>query len=198
MSRPSLGHVWLGDDALLSIEQHAKIQAAAAEALVHVPDPRAVPLLIYGFSDPCGLIRKEAADTLCLIEIFGRESNPDEAMAACFKPALDAVEANRDRLVSAAMDELGGPLALSAAELLAAYPDRRAVAGLKAALDNPSKDVRGKAALALGAIRDPLLVPVLVAMLKDPVVSVRDCTVLALGKTGGREAEDGAHRRPGQ
>jgi len=191
-SRPYVGLLspFAGDEALESVEWHAKIQAEAAEALVHVPDPRSVPFLIDAFADKNGLIRLEAAQTLRLIEVFGRETHPERSLARYFKPALDAVEAKRDRLVSVALAELNGSMAATAAELLAAYPDRRAMEPLKLLLGHPSEVSRAKAVEALGALGDPDLVSDLVPMLNDPAIGVRDYTVVALGKINSEKAVD--------
>lgn len=191
-SRPYAGGMSsiFSDKALESIERHAKIQAVAAEALVHVPDPRSVPFLIDAFADKNGLIRLEAAQTLRLIEVFGRETHPERSTARRFKPALDAVEANRDRLVSVALAELNGSMAATAAELLAAYPDRRAMEPLKLLLGHPSEVSRAKAVEALGALGDPDMVSDLVPMLNDPAIGVRDYTVVALGKINSEKAVD--------
>lgn len=191
-SRPYVGHLspFAGDEALESVERHAVIQAAAAEALVHVPDPRAVPFLIDAVADKNGLIRLEAAQTLRLMNIFGREGHPERSLVRYFKPALDAVEANRDRLVSVALAELNGSMATTAAELLAAYPDRRAMEPLKLLLGHPSEVLRAKAVEALGSLGDPDLLSDLVPMLKDPAIGVRDYTVVALGKINSEKAVD--------
>ncbi len=170
-------------------DRHREVRAQAAEWAVTHPDPPVIAELLDLLSDPWGLCRFSAQDSLerlgrvvegPLVQYLstGRATEGALQVAASIPgPRL------RSPAVALVHDSPTHIRAL-AATLLAALGDREDVALLIALLDDPAAVVRAAATQGLGRLGHWPASPKVSALLRDPAWAVRREAALALRAMG--------------
>ncbi len=177
----------------------AGVRQAAAEALGHFDDPRAVESLIVALGDPDPDVRQTTIDALGTL----RSPRAVDSLVEVLEES-DSVFVSRH--AADALGNIGDPRAvpiltrklrdsdpfvrLPAIDALGKIGDRAATQALIRMLKAPEDFVRGAAANALGEIADERAVSALARALNDPDRSVRDSAAGALGEIGDPSANE--------
>jgi HEAT repeat protein len=187
---------------VLAADRDRDVRATALDALIGLDVGDSVPLARAALDDPDGFVRATGA------KLLGELADPQQAPALADVLAHDPEPIPRQRAAEA-LAALGGETVLASLAAGLADPAERvrlacvdglgaldplsALEGLLHALaEDPSWEVRARAARALGPAADPAARAGLEAALEDPNESVRSAAAEALAVHGRLRAEGGS------
>lgn len=183
--------------AVSSEDPDARVRMAAAEALAHLGDPRAVGGLVAALSTESADTRRRAARALGELGDLSAVGPVLAALAdeqyGVQREAAKALETLTSTGIGPLLTALGAEDAVirrEAAKALGTHDDRSAVNPLLGALQDPDPGVRAAAATALGTLGDARAVDALLAPLDDEDPDLRQRAAVALGKLGDRRGVD--------
>ncbi len=175
-------------------DPEAEVRRSAAQAVGSMESQAkdAVPALAVALEDAESQVRRQAAESLGKIgwpaksaapELIRALTDPDAVVRAQAAYSLGYIQSRRDRRISAILDR-----SLAGRSLAVTPITGDAIPALAAALEDPSVDVREKAAQALGLFGEAGLdvVPELIRALNGRDGRVRVDAASALGRIGPR------------